>query len=79
MESFSTQQSPLQSDRRDAKTPIIKNGRLNEKALRQISAGSILGLVGGVMVSFFSKPLALLIGLLVLGVQVGPCGWGRKG
>jgi len=53
----------------NAKTPIVKDGRWNRDALKQISAGSILGLVGGLAVSAFSKPLALLIGLLVFGVQ----------
>ncbi|KIW09124.1 uncharacterized protein PV09_00066 [Verruconis gallopava] len=70
MDSFSMQQSPaLRTYQREAKTPIVKDGRLNERALRQVSAGSILGLAGGVLVSFFSKPLALLIGLLIVGVQ----------
>lgn len=55
---------------KNANTPITTGGRLNAKAVRQISAGSILGLVGGLAVSVFSKPLALLIGLLVFGVQV---------
>jgi Mg/Co/Ni transporter MgtE len=70
MDSFSTQSSPLQSYQREAKTPIVKDGKWNERALRQVSTGSILGLVGGVVVAFFSKPLALLIGLLVIGAQV---------
>ena len=55
---------------RDAKVPIFKNGRPNPAAYRQISAGSILGLVGGVAVSYFSKTLAMLFGLAVFGVQV---------
>ncbi|GAB7347734.1 hypothetical protein MBLNU459_g5286t1 [Dothideomycetes sp. NU459] len=56
---------------RDAKAPVVKkNGALNPKAVRQISTGSILGVVGGLAVSVFSKPLALLIGLLIIGVQV---------
>jgi hypothetical protein len=67
LDSFSTSQSPLQ---REPKTPLINDGRWNGKALKQVSAGSILGLVGGVVVSFFSKPLALVIGLLVVAVQV---------
>ncbi|KAF2430355.1 hypothetical protein EJ08DRAFT_734143 [Tothia fuscella] len=53
----------------DSKTPVVKDGRMNPNAVKQISSGSILGLVGGVAVSMFSKPLALLIGLLVFGVQ----------
>ena len=54
----------------DAKVPITRNGKLNPRAVRQISAGSILGVVGGLAVSTFSKSLALLIGLLIVGVQV---------
>jgi uncharacterized membrane protein (Fun14 family) len=67
MESFSTQSSY----QRDARNPLKSNAlKGNETSLKQITTGSILGLVGGVVVSFFSKPLALLIGLLVIGVQV---------
>ncbi|MCJ1448743.1 MAG: hypothetical protein MMC23_009260 [Stictis urceolatum] len=54
---------------RDAKVPVIKNGKVNTAAYKQISSGSILGLLGGVAVSTFSKPLAFLIGLLVFGAQ----------
>ncbi|KAF2142863.1 uncharacterized protein K452DRAFT_226078 [Aplosporella prunicola CBS 121167] len=54
---------------RDARNPVVSRGRVNPKIWRQISTGSILGLVGGLAVSVFSKPLALLIGLLVFGVQ----------
>lgn len=70
-DSFSTS-SPVDDYKKNAQTPIIKNdGSWNTKALRQISAGSIFGLIGGVVVSIFSKPLAVLIGLGVFGVQVG--------
>ncbi|KAI9807312.1 MAG: hypothetical protein M1833_000055 [Piccolia ochrophora] len=54
---------------RDARTPVVRDGRLNPYSIRQISTGSILGLIGGVAVSVFSKPLALLIGLAVCAVQ----------
>lgn len=54
---------------RDAKVPVFKNGRPNPRAYRQISSGSIVGLLGGVAVSTFSKTLAMLFGLLVFGVQ----------
>ena len=37
---------------------------------RQISMGSILGIAGGMGVSLLSKPLAMLLGLGFLGVQV---------
>ena len=32
--------------------------------------GSFAGLIGGLAVSVFSKPLAVVIGLLVFGIQV---------
>ncbi|KAK4548491.1 hypothetical protein LTR36_009401 [Oleoguttula mirabilis] len=55
----------------DARTPVIKkDGKLNASAVRQLSAGSIIGLIAGLGVSTFSKTLAILLGLLVVGVQV---------
>ncbi|KAF4303275.1 hypothetical protein GTA08_BOTSDO09188 [Botryosphaeria dothidea] len=54
---------------RDARAPVVRKGRVNPRVWRQVSSGSIIGLVGGLAVSTFSKPLALLIGLLVLGTQ----------
>ncbi|KAK5112679.1 hypothetical protein LTR85_011190 [Meristemomyces frigidus] len=55
----------------DARTPVIKkDGKLNANAVRQLSAGSIIGLLAGLGVSTFSKTLAILLGLLVVGVQV---------
>ncbi|MCJ1275609.1 hypothetical protein MMC21_003412 [Puttea exsequens] len=54
---------------RDTRVPIVKDGRLNPQAYGQVSAGSICGLLGGMAVSTFSKTLALLFGMLVLGVQ----------
>lgn len=55
----------------NAQVPIFLDGwRLNPAAYRQISAGSILGLVGGVAVSMFSRTLAIVFGLTILGVQV---------
>ncbi|MCJ1339385.1 hypothetical protein MMC09_004674 [Bachmanniomyces sp. S44760] len=53
----------------DARVPVIENGRPNPKAYGQITSGSILGLLGGLAVSTFSKSLAFLIGLGVWGVQ----------
>jgi uncharacterized membrane protein (Fun14 family) len=44
---------------------------MNPKVVRQISMGSILGVLGGLGISIFSKPLALLIGLGIVLVQVG--------
>ncbi|KAF2087007.1 hypothetical protein K490DRAFT_14023, partial [Saccharata proteae CBS 121410] len=55
--------------KRDAKAPVVSNGRINSRVWRQASSGSILGVIGGLAVSVFSKPLALLIGLLIVGVQ----------
>ncbi|QIW98410.1 hypothetical protein AMS68_003928 [Peltaster fructicola] len=49
--------------------PLLKNGRLNGKAVRQISTGSVLGVLAGLGVSTFSKPLAILLGLFIAGVQ----------
>ena len=43
---------------------------LNPKTIRQISLGSVLGVLGGLGVSVFSKPLAILVGLGVVVVQV---------
>ena len=61
----------LHSYTRDAKVPIfLDGGRPNPAAYRQISAGSILGLVGGMAVSMFSRTLAIVLGLAVMGVQV---------
>merc|ERR1712093_50677 len=54
---------------RNAKVPVVREGRLNESAVRQISSGSIIGLCAGLAVSTFSRSLALILGLLVVGVQ----------
>ncbi|KAI4767022.1 hypothetical protein E4T52_06920 [Aureobasidium sp. EXF-3400] len=55
---------------KNAKTPVVtRKGGLNPNAVRQISSGSIAGVLGGMAVSLFSKPLTLLIGLLIVGVQ----------
>ncbi|KAK3202244.1 hypothetical protein GRF29_161g607985 [Pseudopithomyces chartarum] len=55
---------------REAQTPIIKtSGAPNPRAIRQISMGSILGVLAGLGVSVFSKPLAILIGLGIVCVQ----------
>ena len=78
-----------ESYRQNAQTPILRQGRLNSAAVRQMSSGSIIGrvtlhplttnivelmltegLCTGLLVSTFSRSLALLIGLLVVGVQV---------
>lgn len=54
----------------EAQTPIItQSGAVNPRAIRQISMGSILGVLGGLGISVFSKPLAILIGLGIFVVQ----------
>lgn len=56
---------------RDAQTPVItQSGAPNPRAVRQVSMGSILGVVGGLGISVFSKPLAILIGLGIVLLQV---------
>jgi len=42
---------------------------LNPRAVRQVSSGSIIGLCAGLAVSTFSTSLAMILGLLVVGVQ----------
>ncbi|PBP17062.1 hypothetical protein BUE80_DR012243 [Diplocarpon rosae] len=96
LDSSSSRSSILSSDsyQRNAKVPLVKEGRLNARAVRQISAGSVvgygreerrgrscrvgniaadertlLGLCAGLAVSTFSRSLALIFGLLVVGVQ----------
>jgi hypothetical protein len=55
----------------EARTPVItQSGAMNPKAVRQISMGSILGVIGGLGISVFSKPLAVLIGLGIFALQV---------
>jgi hypothetical protein len=55
----------------EARTPIVtQSGAVNPQAIRQISMGSILGVIGGLGISLFSKPLAVLIGLGVFVLQV---------
>src|SRR5690349_1825569 len=55
----------------DAKTPIFtESGAANPRAIRQISMGSILGVLCGLGISVFSKPLAILLGLGIFCLQV---------
>ena len=55
----------------EARTPILtQSGAVNPQAIRQISMGSILGVIGGLGISIFSKPLAVLIGLGIFALQV---------
>lgn len=54
----------------EARTPVItQSGAVNPRAIRQISMGSILGVIGGLGISVFSKPLAVLIGLGIFVLQ----------
>lgn len=62
----------LQAYQHDAKVPVFQNGRPNPRAYSQISAGSMLGVLGGVAVSSFSKTLATTIGLAIFLIQVWP-------
>lgn len=48
----------------------IKQSGLSPRNARQISLGSILGVLAGLGVSVFSKPLAVIIGLGIVCVQV---------
>ncbi|KAH8683269.1 hypothetical protein BGZ60DRAFT_467561 [Tricladium varicosporioides] len=58
------------SYRKNAQAPILRrDGGLNPGAVRQVSSGSIIGLCTGLLISKFSRPLVLLIGLLVVGIQ----------
>lgn len=55
----------------EAQTPILtQSGSVNPRAIRQVSMGSILGVIGGLGISVFSKPLAILIGLGIFVLQV---------
>ncbi|KAH3976642.1 hypothetical protein HBI62_198160 [Parastagonospora nodorum] len=54
----------------EARTPVItESGAANPQAIRQVSMGSILGVLGGLGISVFSKPLAILIGLGIVVLQ----------
>jgi len=59
----------IESSRENSRFLSFQKTRLNPKVVRQISSGSIIGLCAGLAVSIFSRSLALLIGLLVIGVQ----------
>ncbi|KAI9890240.1 MAG: hypothetical protein M1814_004402 [Vezdaea aestivalis] len=54
---------------RDSKAPSLKGQGLNPSRVRQMSTGSILGLVAGIAVGTFSKTIAFFIGIGVIGVQ----------
>lgn len=43
LDSHAAAKAPFESYSRSAKTPVVINGRLNSKAVRQVSSGSILG------------------------------------
>ncbi|KAF2731243.1 hypothetical protein EJ04DRAFT_514746 [Polyplosphaeria fusca] len=55
----------------NARTPDTRRSSAGGKArvVRQMSLGSVLGVLGGLGVSVFSKPLAVLIGLGIVVVQ----------
>ena len=53
------------------RSPGARSGGVaSPRVYRQISGGSIAGLVAGLAVSVFSRTLALLLGIVVFGVQV---------
>lgn len=70
----------------EAKTPIItESGAGNPRAIRQVSMGSIFGVLCGLGISVFSKPLAILIGLGIFAIQVSKyrddmmtCNWKKE-
>jgi uncharacterized membrane protein (Fun14 family) len=54
----------------DAQTPLTTpNNNLNPAIFKQISFGSILGLGAGLLIGTFSRALALLLGMSIVGVQ----------
>lgn len=61
----------LSSDLKTRSIPSfgLRQVHLNPATVREISSGSIIGVCAGLAVSTFSRPLALLIGLLVVGIQ----------
>ncbi|KAF2637657.1 hypothetical protein P280DRAFT_471851 [Massarina eburnea CBS 473.64] len=55
----------------EASTPVItRSGAPNTSAIRQVSLGSVLGVLAGLGVGVFSKPLAVLFGLGIVVVQL---------
>ncbi|OBT87114.1 hypothetical protein VE02_02267 [Pseudogymnoascus sp. 03VT05] len=52
-----------------AHKPSKGNAFISPSSVKQISSGSVFGLCAGLAVSTFSRPLALLLGLLVVGIQ----------
>jgi hypothetical protein len=58
---------PLYPSDRSSGLNLRRRNGLDADTVRQISTGSILGLVGGVIVGFLSKPLAVILGALVAG------------
>ncbi|KZF19190.1 hypothetical protein L228DRAFT_271443 [Xylona heveae TC161] len=59
---------------KDAKAPVVGSETNKGVLIRQLSAGSVLGLLCGVAVSVFSKTLALVFGLAVVIVQAAASG-----
>jgi hypothetical protein len=47
-----------------------RNGLLNARTMRQVSLGSVLGLVAGVGLRAFSKALVVILGMGVVFVEV---------
>lgn len=54
-------------------TQKTRNGLLNAETMRQISLGSVLGLVAGVGLRAFSKALVVILGMGVVLIEVWLC------
>lgn len=68
---FGTDSDAFSSSAANGKNvPIIKDGKLNQAAVQQISFGAVLGLGLGVLFSMFSRMLVLLLGLGIVVWQV---------
>ncbi|KAJ5145990.1 uncharacterized protein N7515_000554 [Penicillium bovifimosum] len=61
------QRSVFQSSSAEQKP--VRNGLLNPQTMRQVSLGSVLGLVAGVGLRAFSKALVVLLGMGVVLVE----------
>jgi hypothetical protein len=64
------QKSVFHSDSAGQKQKPTRNGLLNPQTMRQVSLGSVLGLVAGVGLRAFSKALVVLLGMAVVLVEV---------
>jgi uncharacterized membrane protein (Fun14 family) len=56
-----------------------RTGLLNPQTMRQVSLGSVLGLVAGVGLRAFSKALVVILGMGVVFVEVCQVSWAWAG